>query len=366
MSRPIRILSIDGGGIRGVMAASFLVSLERALRDATGNHDARLADYFDFFAGTSTGGVLTTLLLTPDPDRPGRPRFSAEQVLAIYEETGDLVFSSSLWRRLRSGSGFLYQKFDAHGLEDAFHRYYGETRLRELLRPCLITSYDILRSRPHFFTQHDAATRPGFDFAVRDVARATAAAPSFFEVALCKNELGEEFPLIDGGVFANNPSLCAYAEVRNLHESSSAADMRMLSLGTGEVPMSLQYETARAYGVMRWMGPLADIMIRGVSTTVDYQLQKIFGTVENPRGHYLRVNTQLAAGALPSPEIDDARPENIVALRERGEQLFQEHEDSLQEFIQKLLPREESRFHLWRAAMPALLSGWLPGRDRLN
>ena len=347
------------------MAASFLVALERALREATEDENARLADYFDFFAGTSTGGVLTTLLLTPDPDRPGRPKYSAEEVLAIYEAAGNLVFRSSLWERLRTGSGFLYKKFDAHGLEEAFVRYYGETRLQNLLKPCLITAYDILRGRPHFFTQHDAATRPGFDFAVRDVARATSAAPTFFEVSMCKNELGEEFPLIDGGVFANNPALCAYAEVRNLHEASSAGDMLMLSLGTGEVPLSLQYENARAYGIVRWMGPLADIMISGASTTVDYQLQKIFGAGQG-QGKYLRINTTLTAGVMPTPEIDDARDENIAALRERGQQLYADYELRLREVIHRLIPHEEPRFSLWRAAMPALISSWFQGRDRLN
>lgn len=364
MGRPIRILSIDGGGIRGVMPATFLLQLEKALRKASGNEDARIADYFDFFAGTSTGGVLVTLLITPDPDRPGRPKYSAEQVLGIYEAAGDLVFSSNLWRLLRSGGGFLYKKFDAQGLEEAFTRYFEDTRLRDLLKPCLITAYDILRGRPHFFTQHDAATRPGFDFPVREVARATSAAPTFFEVAMCHNELGEEFPLIDGGVFANNPSLCAYAEVRNLRESASAADMLLVSLGTGQVPISLQYDAARSYGVMRWMGPLADIMVSSASATVDYQLQKIFGGV-GAHGQYVRINSVITHDGLPSPDIDDARPENISALRERGEQLYADYAERMEEVVDKLVGREP-RFPFWPKEMPALLSGWFTARDRLN
>jgi patatin-like phospholipase/acyl hydrolase len=74
-----KILAIDGGGIRGIIPGQVLIALEREVRRQSGNSEARLADYFDFFAGTSTGGILTCLYLCPDPDDPGRALFSAEE-----------------------------------------------------------------------------------------------------------------------------------------------------------------------------------------------------------------------------------------------------------------------------------------------
>lgn len=339
MSRVIRVLSIDGGGVRGLVPAQLLVQLERQLREAAGRPEAHIADFFDFFAGTSTGGVLTCLHLVPSADNKQRARYNAEDVVRIYEECSARVFRSSLWGRLRSGGGFLHKKFDATGIEDAFREFFGDTWLRDLLRPCLIPAYDIGKGKAHFFTQHDARTRPGHDFLVREVARATAAAPTIFEVALAKNELEGAFPLIDGGVFANNPALCAFAEVCNMFEHAGARDIVMLSLGTGIVPTQLKYETVKDYGIARWMGPLADIMVASVSETVDYQLQKIFAASRCGE-QYLRINPPLVYGQLPSSGIDDASTENVAALKRLGEEAARANGDALGTLVEKLIHSE--------------------------
>ena len=343
MSRLIRILTIDGGGVRGLVPAQLLVQLEKQLQQVSGRPDARVSDYFDFLAGTSTGGILTCLHLMPARDDPKRARYTAEDVVSIYEECSARVFRSSLWARLRSGGGFLHKKFDASGIEEAFRGYFGNTWLRELLRPCLITAYDIGRGKTHFFTQHDARTRPGHDFFVRDVARATSAAPTIFEVASAKNELDEAFPLIDGGVFANNPALCAYAEVCNMFQDVTTRNLVILSLGTGVVPTQLEYETVKDYGIVRWMGPLADIMVASTAESVDYQLQKIFAA-SHCEDQYLRINPTLIPGQLPSPEVDDGSPENVAALKMLGEQAAGVHQAALDAIVAKLIrPRVYER-----------------------
>lgn len=339
MSRVIRVLTIDGGGVRGLVPAQLLVQLERQLQEASGRSGARISDFFDFFAGTSTGGVLTCLQLTPSLDDNRRARYGAEDVVRIYEECSARVFRSSLWGRLRSGGGFLHKKFDATGIEEAFREFFGDTWLRDLIRPCLVPAYDIERGKAHFFTQHDARTRPGHDFLVRDVARATSAAPTIFEVAFAKNELDGAFPLIDGGVFANNPALCAFAEVCNMFEHAGARDIVMLSLGTGIVPTQLKYETVKDYGIARWMGPLADIMVASASETVDYQLQKIFAA-SHCEDQYLRINPRLISGQLPNSEIDDASTENVAALKRFGEEAALSHRDALDALVKKLIHPE--------------------------
>ena len=78
MGRPTRILSIDGGGIRGIIPGQILIALERRLKTLSGDPTARIGDYFDLVAGTSTGGILTCVYLTPHPEKPARPRFSAD------------------------------------------------------------------------------------------------------------------------------------------------------------------------------------------------------------------------------------------------------------------------------------------------
>ena len=236
-SKLVRILSIDGGGIRGILPGQILVRLEELLQE----HDSqsKLADYFDFMAGTSTGGILTCLYLFPDPQNPDRPRFSAKEAVDLYLERGDDIFDISLWRKIRSAAGTLDEKYDADELEEALEQYFDDTWLQDLLRPCLITAYDIKRRKPHFFTQHDAR-KPGKDFRIRDLARATSAAPTYFEAARIYSKSNIPYPLIDGGVFANNPTLCAYSECRTLDQGQDArirkpraAEMAILSIGTG-------------------------------------------------------------------------------------------------------------------------------------
>ena len=113
---------------------------------------------------------------------------------------------------------------------------FGELKLSNLLKPCIISSYDIKNGKPHFFKQHKS-NNATYNFKIKDVARATSAAPTYFETARIKNDVGTPYPLIDGGVFVNNPSLVAYSEVRsmtfkNIEHAPSAKDMMLVSIGT--------------------------------------------------------------------------------------------------------------------------------------
>ena len=103
MGRPMRILSIDGGGIRGIIPGQVLVALEKRLKGLSDDPTARIGDYFDLIAGTSTGGILTCLYLCPHPDQPTRPRFSAEEAVALYFERGAKIFDIPIWHKNRVG-----------------------------------------------------------------------------------------------------------------------------------------------------------------------------------------------------------------------------------------------------------------------
>ena len=111
MARFTRILSIDGGGIRGIIPAQILVSLEEKLRQQTGDRGARIADYFDLIAGTSTGGILTCVYLCPDRGDPKRPRFTAEEAVDLYFERGDEIFDIPVWHRVRAAGGLRDEKY---------------------------------------------------------------------------------------------------------------------------------------------------------------------------------------------------------------------------------------------------------------
>lgn len=354
-----RILSIDGGGIRGVVPGTIVVALEQKIIKKTGNADAKIADYFDMIAGTSTGGILTCIYLTPgntsEPSLP-RPKYSAQEALNIYLKDGNKVFALDSAQRLRSGDGILDEKYSAVNLETLLFQYLGDTKLSQLLKPCLVTSYDIQRGKPKFFTQHDAVVfGDSNDFLVQQVARATSAAPTFFEVSKAKSLSGVSYPLVDGGVFANNPSLCAYAEVQakffktpdgfilkskagdkkkeDLSEIT-AKDLLILSLGTGQTALNYDYNKAKDWGLAQWPKPLIEIMMMGVSQTVDYQLQQIYDSINQAKS-YLRIDPRLTKPKMV--QMDNASAANIQDLKELGTETAELNSRKLDNFVDMLL-----------------------------
>ena len=109
--KKVRILSIDGGGIRGILPGIVLDQLEKKLQKKTKNPNLRLSDMFDFMAGTSTGGILTLAYLTPNEN--DRPKLTAMEVVNLYLDRGDEIFDTSLWQRLKSRKGITGEKYDA-------------------------------------------------------------------------------------------------------------------------------------------------------------------------------------------------------------------------------------------------------------
>lgn len=316
MSHLLKILSIDGGGIRGIIPGQILVSLENKLQQKTSNPKARLADFFDFFAGTSTGGILTCLYNTGTP---------AEDAVQLYLLNGSEIFNKTFLKKISSLFGIVDEKFDAVSLEQCLKKYFNQTKLSQLFRHCIITSYDIKHRNPFFFRQWKAKENTDYDFPLWQVARATSAAPTYFEPALVTSFAGNEFPLVDGGVFANNPALCAYAEARQIFESRveerkktgkkcSASEMFIFSVGTGTVKVPYQYEKAKNWGLAGWARPVIDIMMSGVSDTVDFQLKQIFDAVGHPE-NYIRIMPDLLG---TSDDMSNASPENIAALKNAG------------------------------------------------
>ncbi len=335
MAKLTRILSIDGGGIRGLVPAKVLVALERKLKEQTGNPDTRIADAFDLVAGTSTGAILTCGCLCPDLEGdPTRPRFSAEQIEEMFAKRGGDIFHASLWQRIRSVRGLNKERYRAWALEEMIVEYFGDLKLADLLKPCLITAYDIERRQAKFFTQHTAIGQPKNDYLVRDVIRAATAVPTYFQAARVESATGVPSPLIDGSVFGSNPAQCAFAEAgKKLAGNPTAEDMAILSIGTGHVKRAYEYRKVKNWGGLRWVVPLIDIMLSGVAETVGHQLTYIFDAAGVPR-QYLRVDGELREA---SPGLDDASPENLRALRQDGTRIAEEFDDALDEFVQLLV-----------------------------
>jgi patatin-like phospholipase/acyl hydrolase len=315
MSKLVKVLSIDGGGIRGIVPAMVLSDIE----EITGE---RIADLFDLIGGTSTGSLLAMGLTIPGED--GKPKYSAKDLMELYEEHGKKIFHRSIWRKVESAWALLDEKYSPRGLEKVLEDYFGETRLKEALKPVIIPSYEIESRAAWFFRSERAKASQSYDFPMSTVARAATAAPTYFQPEkITTEEKIDYWALIDGGVFANNPALCTYVEAKTLFPEET--DFLMVSLGTGELTRRIDYNDAKDWGLAQWAHPILNVMFDGQSDTVDYQMEKLLQH-SGERRRYFRFQTRLDSG---NDDLDDPTERNIEALKKEAREMIKKHAEGL-------------------------------------
>lgn len=308
------VLSIDGGGIRGLIPALVLAEIERRAGQP-------ISDLFDLVAGTSTGGILA-LGLARDDGR-GRPAFAARRLAALYRDRGREIFSRSFWRGVASVGALLDEKYPAEGLERVLEEYFGDEPLGAARTDVLLTSYDIENRAPFFFKswREEWAGVP-----MRLAARATSAAPTYFEPVQVP-AAGGVHALIDGGVFINNPAMSAYAEcVRRFPDE----DVFLVSIGTGELTRPIPFEEARDWGRAEWLLPLLGCMFDGVADAVNYQLSHLLGD------RFVRFQVSLVSA---SDDMDDASRGNLDNLAAEARRLIRAERERLSRVVEILTTR---------------------------
>jgi len=244
-----KILSLDGGGIRGIIPAIILSHIEKKTKKKT-------SDLFDLIAGTSTGGILALGLTIPNSNKA--PKYSADDLKDLYEKNGRKIFDRSFWRGITSGAGWLEEEYDHKPLEKVLHSYFGNTLLKSALKKVLISCYGIQKRKPHFFKSWRKEYN---NVPMKKVARATSAAPTFFEPLKLRYD-DNICALIDGGVFINNPAISAYSEAIRLWGINE--DYIVISLGTGQLTREIKYEDAKGWGKLEWIRPVIDCMMDGI------------------------------------------------------------------------------------------------------
>lgn len=301
-----KILSIDGGGIRGIIPAIVLSEIEK-------KSGRNIASMFDLIAGTSTGSLLALGLCKPDAE--GNPEYLAKKLAALYERHGRAIFSRSFWRSVSTMGGLIDEKYPHDAMERVFDYYYGEATLGGALTNVLISSYDIENRQPFFFKSWRDEMK---SVAMREIARAACAAPTYFEPA--RVQVGNELlALIDGNIFVNNPALSAYAEARRLYPEETA--FLVVSLGTGKLTRPIKYEEAKDWGLAAWAIPILGVVFDGVSKVVDYQLRQLL------EEKFFRFQTELD---IASDDMDNASRANIEALKLQTRQLLRIEKNTLE------------------------------------
>ena len=252
-----QILSLDGGGAKGVFAAAILAFLEEDLNDSVVNH-------FDLIVGTSTGGLIALALgagLTP------------RQIVSFYHQEARNVFPGPQW--WRGVRRVLVAKYNGKGLESAVRRILGDVTLGESSIPLVIPAYNLAENNVYIFkTPHHETLKRDWKVPMWEVAMATSAAPTYFPAYKLRRA---GVRLIDGGVWASNPAMVGVTEAVSLF-GRRLEDIRVLSLGTTSSARARSRQLDNA-GLIRWArGPhIVDVLLAGQGAGAFAQAQHLVG-----------------------------------------------------------------------------------------
>ncbi|KAE8126198.1 hypothetical protein FH972_020939 [Carpinus fangiana] len=339
----ITVLSIDGGGIRGLIPGTILSFLEAELQKLDGE-EVRIADYFDVIAGTSTGGLVTAMLTTPN--EKNRPLFAAKDIKDFYLKQGPKIFQQNRCPFLPQVSKIVKAlsgpKYDGKYLRSLVKEKLGNARLHQTLTNVVIPTFDINRLQPTIFSSFEVKKNPSLDALLSDVCIATSAAPTYlpahyFETRYPSGKV-RNFNLIDGGVAANNPALVAIGEITK-EVSRGSPDFfpvkpvdfgrfLVISLGTGSSKAEKKYNArdAAKWGILNWLSkggstPIVDVFTQASADMVHLHLSAVFQALHTEKS-YLRIQDDTLRGDVSS--VDIATEKNLDHLVKVGEGLLKQ------------------------------------------
>jgi patatin-like phospholipase/acyl hydrolase len=299
------VVSVDGGGIRGILPARLI----QAIQEAGAWREP------DLIAGTSTGGIIACGLVTGVP---------AETMAGLYIQHGTAVFDANF------GDGVFSPKYSAGNLEKLLQQILGTAKLSdarlELLVPAYCVQLPTLQdtdgdgipegTASWFFKSWEARTAPEKDQPLWAVARATSAAPTYFPTALTGGNW-----MVDGGVFANNPADCAWAAASRLWPGE---EIKVLSIGTGSKIVSFDGARTQNWGAAQWAPDISSVFMDGAADKTSYIMKTILG------GNFLRCETALVG---VSDAFDDASAQNIANLNALADKFIAQNLAAVTKFL---------------------------------
>jgi len=337
-----RILSLDGGGVRGLCEIVMLAELERLLRVRTHDTTAKIVDYFDLIAGTSAGAIVGGLLVLPDLPSfiasstsltPYKTRFDVKQIQDFFIQQAPLLFTASK----TSLFGWRAAEYDDTIFNNTLRSLAGDIKLSQLTPRVIFPSWDYPTGKPILMTnlqQHPVTPQPRDDFLLADSVRASAAAPSYFLPATVQATSGTSYTLGDGGLYANNPSMLALVE----SYPTTINTTFLLSLSTGATTPT--YQDTTKWGKLDWIRPVISIQTSASSALVDRELTHLFA-VNNSPSNYIRLSPALPTA---SQALDDPSPSNLQKLINDTTSYLQTNQHILQQILDWLLsPPNPSR-----------------------
>jgi patatin-like phospholipase/acyl hydrolase len=324
--KKFRILSIDGGGVRGVIPARIL----QAIEEQTGKP---ICELFDLVIGNSTGGLIALALLTPDQE--GRPKYKAADLVEFYKQKTPKIFSSSIFHHIKTGWGLWGPRYNRKHLDRILKELFDNAKLSHTLKPAVVISFSLDCVLPEMWSTHHAREGIKLDYYLSDVAGATSAAPTYFSPKVLKNIHGEILHEIDGGIWANNPEFTAIRALSFMKHIPKEQDVILISIGTGAPKLNerelqkfrQQAAKLKNAGILGWMIKAQPNLIE-MMMTADSDWSKDLISIVYPNSHRIQVHITQALSSM-----DNAK--NVEKLRLLAEEYIAT--DSFKELCDKLV-----------------------------
>ncbi|MBX2806559.1 MAG: patatin-like phospholipase family protein [Hyphomicrobiales bacterium] len=351
-SEDIWVLSIDGGGIRGLISAEILAWLETEIGQP-------ISSCFDLIAGTSSGSVIAGgLAIGPD----GNQLVAASDLPEFFTQDGPSIFRPKPFPVVSAIRWLLGPKHNIDDLRTVLERQAGDLMLSQIRNNILLTAYDMRLGRPVLFQswlaggrehQADMNRRSGRglmefcptqcsgdreDFRLVDAMLASTSVPTYFAPVRIPRNDDEHYALIDGFVFAINPVVSAYFAARRLYGPSRK--VKILSVGTGKYERQYNYDMIKGWGAAKWLQPMLQVFPDGMSDASETYMQWMSEVADVEYFRLSAVFDMERRSENPSPDMDDASPDNLRKLSETGKQLIEENKEILRAIAQQLSMNE--------------------------
>lgn len=323
--RLIKILSIDGGGVRSIIPAHIIAELEKRTHK-------KIGELFDLIAGNSMGGLIAAQLVAPDEN--GKIKYSAQDIVNNSYSYYPKIFKKSWLMTHFPFLNFFQPKISSIETEKMLNDYFGKTLLSQTVTEVLIPSYEVESDKPYIFKRQQARQDSKFDFHLKDVVMATTSEPTVVSphsVNKSNNLAGKEYTFLDGGFIANSPALCAYTWAKILFPE--ATDFLIVSLGTGDFMTKMSSKKIRSWGIINWIPQIIHLLIRGQGAIIDHELKDLLSAPSDQLRHYFRIQFRLKKDEAAG---DNANPAHLHKLGVLGCNVVKENEEQIQQICSLL------------------------------
>jgi hypothetical protein len=336
--KTITILSIDGGGIRGIIPLYLLREINHRL--CLKKKIQSFASLFNLMTGSSTGALIVLGLAAPQHnagasgDTHSKSLYTFNDIIKLYTKKGDIIFHHDAFEQFRYMTQGFRDKYSVYPLEHILNDVFGTIRLQQALTGILIPAYELYNKTPFYFkkTPVKKGNEGEMDFFMKDVARAATAAPTYFNPASIASlsPVKKRYCFIDGVVFDNNPAMSAYIEARKMYPG--ARRFIIISVGTGSTLINYDSNKVKKWGYFDWISPLqgaplSSIMIDGQIKCVNQYLAKL------PDVEYYRIDDRLEGCSV---KIDDASRKNLHRLKKHSFSLIKKYSSVIDVIVQRL------------------------------